>query len=180
MNQNFPVHSSQFFTATIYQCPPGWTPVRTGNHLLSDNKHKDIIIDSLKFLVTDKWIDLNAFVVMNNHIHLIWQPLDGFTPSDIQASFMKYTGQQLKRSLIKNDTEALTTYKVNKYDREYPRLTGRAGIMEKWTIEYWIDFWWFVQTKIRILILQSSEGRFVWKTGRLLLFICEILFRWIG
>ena len=37
-------HCSQFFTATIYQ----W------NHLLRDNRHKDIIIDSLKFLVTDK------------------------------------------------------------------------------------------------------------------------------
>lgn len=98
MNQNFPVHSSQFFTATIYQ----W------NRLLSDNRHKDIIIDSLKFLVTDKRIDLNAFVVMSNHIHLVWQPLDGFTSSDIQAWFMKYTGQQLKRSLIKNDKETLT------------------------------------------------------------------------
>lgn len=61
---------------------------------------------------------------MNNHPrqlsgHLIWQPLVGFTPSDIQASFMKYTAQQLKRSLIKNDAEALDNFKVNKYDREY-------------------------------------------------------------
>ena len=109
MNQKFAVHSSQFFTATIYQ----W------NHLLRDNRHKDIIIDSLKYLVTDKRIDLNAFVLMSNHIHLIWQPLAGFTPSDIQASFMKYTAQQLKRSLMKNDIEALENFKVNKYDREY-------------------------------------------------------------
>jgi len=93
--------------------------VRTGNHLLSDNRHKDIIIDSLKFLVADKRIELNAFVIMSNHIHLIWQPLFGFTSSDIQASFMKYTAQQLKRSLIKNDTETLANFKVNKYDREY-------------------------------------------------------------
>jgi REP element-mobilizing transposase RayT len=109
MNQDFPIHSSQFFTATIYQ----W------NHLLSDDKHKNIIIDSLKFLVTDKRIELNAFVIMSNHIHLIWQPLNDFAPSDIQASFMKYTAQQLKRSLIKNDVEALSIFKVNKYDREY-------------------------------------------------------------
>ena len=109
MNQNFPIHSSQFFTATIYQ----W------NQLLRDDRHKDIIIDSLKFLVTDKRIELNAFVIMSNHIHLIWQPLVGFTPSGIQASFMKYTAQQLKRSLIKNDVEALADFKVNKYDREY-------------------------------------------------------------
>src|SRR5690606_17616913 len=46
-------------------------------------------------------------------------PLVGFTPSDIQASFMKYTAQQLKRTLIKNDTETLANFKVNKYDREY-------------------------------------------------------------
>ena len=56
---------------------------------------------------------------MSNHIHLIWQPVNDFTPSDIQASFMKYTAQQLKRSLIKNDVEALSIFKVNKYDREY-------------------------------------------------------------
>lgn len=87
--------------------------------MLNDDKHKEIIIDSLRFLVTDKRIELNAFVIMSNHIHLIWQPLVGFTPSDIQASFMKYTAQQLKRSLIKNDTETLANFKVNKYDREY-------------------------------------------------------------
>jgi REP element-mobilizing transposase RayT len=56
---------------------------------------------------------------MSNHIHLIWQPLSGFKPSDIQASFMKYTAQQLKRSLIKNNAEDLAVFKVNKYDREY-------------------------------------------------------------
>jgi hypothetical protein len=32
---------------------------------------------------------------------------------------MKYTAQQLKRSLIKNDMQALANFKVTKYDREY-------------------------------------------------------------
>ena len=35
MNQNFPVECSQFFTATIFE----W------NHLLADEKHKNIIVD---------------------------------------------------------------------------------------------------------------------------------------
>ena len=39
--------------------------------------------------------------------------------SDIQASFMKYTAQQLKRSLIKNNKDILAELKVDKYDREY-------------------------------------------------------------
>ncbi len=32
---------------------------------------------------------------------------------------MKFTAQQLKRSLIKNDVGALATFKVNKCDREF-------------------------------------------------------------
>jgi REP element-mobilizing transposase RayT len=109
MNVNFPIESSQFFTATIYE----W------NHLLANDNHKNIIVDSLNFLVTNNRIELNAFVIMSNHIHLIWQPLSGFISSGIQASFMKFTAQQLKRALIKNDVEALSAFKINKYDIEY-------------------------------------------------------------
>jgi putative transposase len=109
MKTMYPEHWPQFFTATINNC----------EHLLADDKNKDIIVDSLKFLVAEKRIELNALAIMSNHIHLIWQPLFGFTPTDIQSSFMKYTAQQLKRSLIENNMEALASFKVNKYDREY-------------------------------------------------------------
>ncbi len=43
----------------------------------------------------------------------------GFTPFDVQALFMKYTAQQLKCSLTKNNKQVLAGFKVNKYDREY-------------------------------------------------------------
>ena len=109
MNVNYAEHWPQFYTATIYK----W------QHLLADNKNKDIIVDSLKFLVAEKRFELNAFVTMSNHIHLVWQPQFRFTPTDIQSSFMKYTAQQLKRSLTKNSTEELASFKVNNYDREY-------------------------------------------------------------
>ena len=56
---------------------------------------------------------------MNNHIHIIWQALQNFTPAQIQASFMKFTAKQLRLSFMKNDIEFLASLKVNKYDREY-------------------------------------------------------------
>ena len=109
MQPNFPIEYLQFYTATILE----W------KQLLADDKHKDIIINSLQFLVTEKRIILNAFVVMSNHIHLIWQPTFHFTLTDIQASFMKYTAQQLKRSLGESNAAQLEEFKVNKYDRAY-------------------------------------------------------------
>ena len=109
MKINYPEYWPQFYTATIQN----W------KHLLQDDKHKEIIIDGLRFLVKEKRIELNAFVIMSNHIHLIWQPMFGFTPSDIQPSFMKYTAQQLKRSLSKSDSDYLNEFKVDKYDRKF-------------------------------------------------------------
>ena len=109
MQNKYPEHWPQFYTATI----TGW------KHLLKEDTYKDIIISSLQFLVKEKRIVLNAFVIMSNHLHLIWQPMAGFTPSDIQSSFMKYTAQQFKRTLEKNNPELLASFKVNKYDRTY-------------------------------------------------------------
>jgi putative transposase len=109
MNPEYTNNATQYFTATIHE----WQAI------LGDDMHKDIIMESLQYFVNDKRIELNAFVIMSNHIHLIWQALTGFTSSSVQASFMKYTAQQIKRSLIKNKPDMLDAFKVNKYDREY-------------------------------------------------------------
>lgn len=70
-------------------------------------------------MVTNKRIELNAFVIMNNHIHLIWQVLPGNDPPAVQLSFMRYTAQQIKFELLKDEPGIIERCKVNKADREY-------------------------------------------------------------
>ena len=70
-------------------------------------------------MVENKRIELNAFAVMDNHIHLIWQPLPGQSLSSIQLSFMKFTAQQIKFALAIDNPVLLEQCKVNKTDREY-------------------------------------------------------------
>ena len=41
-------------------------------HLLADDNIKKIIIDSWKYLVQTNKIIIYGFVIMPNHIHLIW------------------------------------------------------------------------------------------------------------
>ncbi len=117
---SFPTEWPYFFNATILD----WKP------LLQEDKTKQIIVDSLQFLVKEKRIKLTAFVIMNTHIHIVWQPLAGYTKEKIQLQFMKYTAQQLKFYLQANDIKFLEEFYVNKKDRQYPRLIGRAGILE--------------------------------------------------
>ncbi len=65
---------------------------------LAPVKYKDIMVDSVKFLVDDKRITLNAFVIMDNHIHLIWQMLSKIKPDAVQRDFKKYTAPLLAQA----------------------------------------------------------------------------------
>ncbi|MEI7802952.1 MAG: hypothetical protein WCI97_09930, partial [Bacteroidota bacterium] len=51
-----------FYTATILE----W------KHLLKNDKYKNIVIESLQFCVADIRVLIFGFVIMPNHIHLLW------------------------------------------------------------------------------------------------------------
>lgn len=87
----------QFYTATILE----W------NHLLKPDKCKQIIIDSLAFLVKEQRVKVYGFVIMSNHIHLIWQSTALHSLKHTQLSFMKYTAQQIKFDLEKHHINVL-------------------------------------------------------------------------
>jgi REP element-mobilizing transposase RayT len=106
---NFTEHHPQFFTATILE----W------KHLLKDDKYKEVILDSLRFLVNEQRAIVNSFVIMRNHIHLIWQAVNGFTPEQNQHSLLKYTAQQIKFDLQHSNPQLLEEFRVNAKDRIY-------------------------------------------------------------
>jgi len=99
----------QFFTATNLE----W------KRLLKPDKYKDIVLNSLCFLVKKKRIILYAFVIMENHIHLIWQMQPGIKPADVQRDFLKYTAQKIKKDLRENHPQVLSRFKVKTKDRSY-------------------------------------------------------------
>ncbi|GAB3815663.1 hypothetical protein GCM10028895_10070 [Pontibacter rugosus] len=66
-----------FFTATILE----W------KHLLKPDKYKDIILNSLRFLVENKRVKIHGFVLMPNHIHLLWKMEEPHKREDVQRDF---------------------------------------------------------------------------------------------
>ncbi|WP_255157728.1 transposase [Siphonobacter sp. BAB-5385] len=80
-----------FFTATILSC----------KHVLKPDKYKQIIIDSLRFLVENNRVIVYGFVIMPNHLHLIWKITPPFSKSEVQRDFLKFTGQYIKNDIQK-------------------------------------------------------------------------------
>lgn len=87
--------------------------------MLKPDKYKDIVISSMRFLVMDKRVKIFCFVIMDNHIHLIWQMMPDNDPEAVQRDFLKYTAQRIKKDLQKNHPAVLAQFKVEAKDRKY-------------------------------------------------------------
>lgn len=98
-----------FFTATNLE----W------KKLLLPDEQKDLIIESMRFLVKDKSVIIYDFVIMQNHIHIIWQMQAGRKRDDVQRDFLKHTAQKIKDNLLKKKSQELKDYLVNAKDRKY-------------------------------------------------------------
>jgi putative transposase len=98
-----------FWTATIN----GW------RHLLQPDAYKDVIIGSLEHLSAAKLIDVFAFVIMPNHIHLIWRMLAANGKESANGSFLKFTAHEFKRMLKQDPNSDLEKYAVVARNKKY-------------------------------------------------------------
>ncbi len=99
----------EFFTATCLN----WLP------LLLLNERKDILMRSLKFMVDDKRIWLYGFVIMPNHIHLMWRRQDAWINKSTEQIFLKFIAQQIKFRMMRSESQELEQYRSTQKDRIY-------------------------------------------------------------
>ncbi len=93
--------------------------IKDWNPLLLNDKFKDIIIDSLRFLVQNGKIVVYGFVIMPNHFHIIWEVVKLNGKESPHASFMKFTGHSILKEVKTNTPERLVDFKVQSVDRSY-------------------------------------------------------------
>ena len=118
----------EFLTATILN----W------KHLLADDKMKEIIISSFQWLCKNKRCTINAFVIMPNHIHLIWKIADRIDRKNVQGAFFSFTGHAFKKELAKSP-ELLQEYQVNDADRDYQFWERNPLVKECFTERFFLQ-----------------------------------------
>jgi REP element-mobilizing transposase RayT len=99
----------EFVTVTCMN----WIPV------LSFKEHKEIIVNSLRFLVNQRRVTVSGFVLMDTHFHLIWQVMGEHKREDVQRDFLRFTSQQILKNLRNNNSPLLNELLVEAKDRKY-------------------------------------------------------------
>lgn len=113
----------QFFTATNLQ----W------KKLLEKDECKDIVIRSMRFLVENKRVIIYGFVIMPNHIHIVWQIGEGKERKNVQRDFLKFTAQRIKDKLEISNPVMLSEFLVNAKDRTYQFWERNPLSVDLWT-----------------------------------------------
>src|SRR5215218_2097329 len=89
------------------------------HHLLHHDAYKLIVIESLQYLVKAGLVTIYAYVIMPNHIHLIWRIEKMNGKESPVGSFAKFTAHQFKKRLEIESRHELMSYAVSKSDRSF-------------------------------------------------------------
>jgi len=73
---------------------------------LSRPYYKDILIDSFKHCQQNKGLVIYAYVIMNNHVHMIVSAAEGYNLSDILRDMKKFTSKKIIAAIDENIQES--------------------------------------------------------------------------
>lgn len=92
MSTRYKIHDPEgiYFLSTAVI---GWVDVFTRSI------YADIVLDSLMHCIQTKGLQLHAYVIMSNHLHLIASSRPGFNLADTIRDFKKYTSKQILKAI---------------------------------------------------------------------------------
>lgn len=97
-----------------------WTDtVKDWKKLFRPVKYKKLLLAELRKLVDRKLIVVYGFVIMPNHLHLVWELVTKNGREMPNASFNKAVAHEIMKDLKLNHHAVLPYFKVNEKERQF-------------------------------------------------------------
>lgn len=98
--------------------------------IFTRREYRDIVVQSLQHSINHKGLDLYAWVIMSNHLHLAARCQDPHRMSDFLRDFKKFTSKEILKAIIEIP-ESRREFLLDKFAYE-ARRTGRAKEFKVW------------------------------------------------
>ena len=85
--------------------------------VFSRKEYRDIIIESLKFCQQQKGLELFAYCIMTNHLHLISRAVQGKSLSNLLRDFKKFTASEIYKRIKGNPQESRREWMTWMFER---------------------------------------------------------------
>lgn len=70
------------------------------------NEYKNILIESLQFCCDEKGMEIFAWCIMTNHVHLIFRSIKGQKPELLLGDFKRFTSKAIIKAITENPKES--------------------------------------------------------------------------
>ncbi len=67
--------------------------------VFTSNEYKDILIENLRYCQASKGMEIFAWCIMSNHVHLIFRSTDNIRPEILLGDFKRYTSKVLTKAI---------------------------------------------------------------------------------
>jgi len=79
------------------------------------NEYKNIIIDSLRYCQQKKGMEIFAWCIMTNHVHLIFRSTNEQKPELLLGDFKRFTSKVLVKAIIANPKESRKEFLLEQF-----------------------------------------------------------------
>ena len=85
-------------------------------------EYKLELVDSMNYCIREKGLLIYGWVIMSNHMHVIWQAKEGYSLSAIIRDYKKFTAKRIIK-LIEEEPESRKVWMLKKFEFAGKRLS---------------------------------------------------------
>ncbi|MCB9195076.1 MAG: transposase [Flavobacteriales bacterium] len=105
------------------------------------NEYKDILIESLEYCQKNKGMEIFAWCIMTNHVHLVFRSIGEQKPEQILGDFKRFTSKKLVKAIAENPKESRKEFFLQQF-KEAAAKTSNVSENQFWRhdnkpIELW-------------------------------------------
>ena len=84
-------------------------------NVFSNDIYTSILLESLSFCQTKKGMELYAWCIMPNHLHLVFRSIGGQNPEFLLGDFKRFTSQRIVKAISENPEERNKIHYLNTF-----------------------------------------------------------------
>ncbi|ETN96127.1 REP-associated tyrosine transposase [Zhouia amylolytica] len=117
MSRNYKFHNPEGLYFVSFAVV-GWLDVFTRN------EYKNILLDSLSFCQQNKGMEIIAWCIMSNHVHLVFRSIKGEKSEQILGDFKRFTSKTFVEAIKDNIQESRKEFLLNEFKKAAKRSSN--------------------------------------------------------